>query len=117
MGRGQAVGNQDHLPVRRVLVRQNLTRQLQPVLNVREVRRQLQFAHRRVAHVGTQTHDRIVDRHRLGQQAHDLAGRARPGEGVQLDELQEIARIFAANQPVQGQTHPLHVHVQPAVTH
>ena len=65
----------------------------------------------RVAHVGLQPHDGIEDRHRLGHQVDDFAGVPRLGEGVDLDELQVIARILAADQAVQRQAHPLDVDV------
>ena len=47
----------------------------------------------------------------LGISAGDFGESPRLGEGVHLDELQEIARIFAANQAVEGQAHALDVDV------
>ena len=69
MGRGQAVGDQDHLPVGRVLGGQQLPGELQAVLDVGEVRRDLHLADPLVAHVGPQADHRIEDRHRLGHAA------------------------------------------------
>ena len=71
----------------------------------------------RIAHVGLETHYRVVERHRLGHQGGDLRDVPRLGEGVHLDELQEVAGIFAADQPVQRQAHALDVDVLAVVAH
>ena len=52
-----------------------------------------------------------------GHQARDLRDVPRLGEGIHLDELQEVAGIFAADQAVQGQAHALDVDVLPVVAH
>ena len=52
VGRRQAVGDQNHLPVRRVLHGEQTPRERQPMLDVREVRRNERFADIVVAHVG-----------------------------------------------------------------
>ncbi len=56
-------------------------------------------------------------RHRLGHQRGHFGDVPRLGEGVHLDELQEIAGIFAADQAVQRQAHALDVDVLAVVTH
>ena len=71
----QAVGDQDDLPVRRVLRGQELPGQLQAVLDVGEVRRNVVLADVLAAHVGPQPHHGVEDRHRLGHQRR----RSRPG--------------------------------------
>ena len=75
--RRQAVGDEDDLPVRRVLRRQELPGQSAGacwmfvkcggIMHLADVR---------IAHVGLQPHHRVVDRHRLGHQRGDLARRA-----------------------------------------
>ena len=57
------------------------------------------------------------NRDRLRKQFGDFASRSRFGEREHLDELQIIARVFAANQPLQRQTHAFDVDVLPVVTH
>ena len=64
-----------------------------------------------------QADDRIADGDRLGHELDDLARMTRLGNGEYLDELQEIARIFAADESVEGQAHALDVDVQAVVTH
>jgi hypothetical protein len=113
----QAIRNEDHLPVGCILRGKKLPGKLQAVLDVREVGGNAELADILAAHVRLQPHPRIENCHRLGHQAHDLAGAARLGEGIHLDKLQKISRIFAADQPLQCQAHPFHVHVQSAVPH
>ena len=117
MGGGQAVGDQNHVAVGRVLGGQHLPGELQAVLDIGEVLRQKKFAYVRIAHVGPQADDRIADRDRLGHKLDDLARMPGLGDGIDFDELQEIARIFAADQSVQGQAHAFDVDVQAVVTH
>ena len=117
MGCRQAVGDQDDLAVRRVLPREELPAHLQGVLDIREMRRDLHLAHIWVAHVGPQSDVRIEDRHRLRHQRRHVRRRDRLREGVHLDELQKIARIFAANQSFERQAHALDVDVLTAVAH
>ena len=117
MRRRQAVGDEHDLPIRRVLRQQELPRQLQAVLDVGEVRRNHHLADIRIAHVHFYAHDRIVERHRLGHERGHLGDVPRLGERVHLDELQEIAGIFAADQAVEGQAHALDVDVLTVVAH
>ena len=75
------------------------------------------FAHVVAAHIDAQPHEWVENRHGLGHQLDDFARRRRPGECVHLDHLQIVARIFAADQPFQGQGHSLDVHVLAVVAH
>ena len=81
------------------------------------MKRQVEFGDPRVAHVRPQPHDRIVDRDGLRHELDDLAGPAQPGEGVHLDDLQEVARVLAANEPVERERHLLARDVLAAVAH
>ena len=91
--------------------------QQQAVLDVGEVRRDLKLADVVPAHVHAEPDDRIEDRHRLGQQIDDFAAGPRLGERVHLDEVQVVAGVLAADQPVQCQAHPLDVDVLAVVPH
>ena len=96
---------------------EELPGQLQRPLDVREVLREAVLADVLAAHVDLQPHEGVEDRHGLGHQLDELARRRRAGEREHLDQLQEVARIFAADQPLQGQRHPLDVDVLPVVAH
>ncbi len=115
--RRQAVGDQDDLAVGRVLRLEELTGELQTVLDVGEVRREVDLRDPLVAHVRSQPHDGVVHRHRLGHEGRQLRDVPRLGERVHLDELEEVAGVLAADQTVQGQAHPLGVDVLPVVAH
>ena len=65
MGRRKPIGDQDDLLVGRVNGREILPSQSKRMLDVGKVRGNLNFADPRVAHVGLEPDDRIVDRHGL----------------------------------------------------
>ncbi len=113
----QPVGNENYLPVRSRLRRQELPSQLQRMLNVGEVRREVLFLDVFAAHVSTQADDRVVDRDWLRQQAHELAEVSRLRDRVHLDELQEVAGVLLADEPIECERHPLHVDVLAFVAH
>jgi hypothetical protein len=88
---------------------QELARQLQAVLDVREVQREVEFADVRIAHVRPQAHHRIVDRHGLGHER-GISPPAAACRSVYISmKLQEIARVLAADEAVERQGHALAV--------
>jgi len=91
VGRRQAVGDEDDAAVRRVLRGEKTAGQLQPVLDVREVRRDVKLADLLVAHVGPELHHGVIDGYGLGHQPGDLAYVPRLGEGVEFHELEIVA--------------------------
>ena len=71
----EAIGDDEHLFVGGVLPRKQPPRELQSVLDVRKVRRDLHLRDPRIAHVGPEPHDRIKDCDRLREERRDLAKR------------------------------------------
>src|ERR1043165_4478678 len=53
----------------------------------------------------------------LGEQGGGVGGGAGLGEAVHLDEGEEIAGVFAADEAVEGEGHALHVDVLAVVAH
>ena len=117
VGRGETVGDEHDLAVRRVLGREDSSRSLQGVLNVREVPGDVEFGQLRITHIRFESDDRIEYGHRLRHQPGDFRNGPRLSECIHLDELQEVTGVFAANQAIEGESHPFHVHVLIVVSH
>ena len=73
MGRGQAVGDEDHLPIGRVLGRQERRASCSPCWMLVKWAGMLELADVGIAHVDPQPHHGVENRHRLGQQRDDFA--------------------------------------------
>ena len=117
VGGREPVRDQDDLAIRSVRVGEQPPRQAEGVLDVREVRWEVLLGDVRIRHVRPEPDHGIVDGHRLWQQVHEVASGHHPGDAVHLHEVEAIAGILAANQPLEGEGHLLAGHVLPAPAH